>query len=88
MVSVLTQIFLLAAALSADIFAVGFTYGTGGIRLSPAAAFLLTGIPAVILTLSMGLGGAAGSYFPEIAVHGSMAAEAGSTLADWVSRNI
>ena len=67
MVSVLTQIFLLAAALSADIFAVGFTYGAGGIRLSPAAAFLLTGIPAVILTLSMGLGGAAGSYFPEIA---------------------
>ena len=66
MVSVLTQIFLLAAALSADIFAVGFTYGAGGIRLSPAAAFLLTGIPAVILTLSMGLGGAAGSYFPEI----------------------
>lgn len=67
MVSVLTQIFLLAAALSADIFAVGFTYGAGGIRLSPAAAFLLTGIPAVILTLSMGLGGAAGSYFPGIA---------------------
>ena len=67
MVSVLTQIFLLAAALSADIFAVGFTYGAGGIRLSPAAAFLLTGIPAVILTLSMGLGGAAESYFPEIA---------------------
>ena len=61
MVSVLTQIFLLAAALSADIFAVGFTYGAGGIRLSPAAAFLLTGIPAVILTLSMGLGGAADS---------------------------
>ena len=66
MVSVLTQIFLLAAALSADIFAVGFTYGAGGIRLSPAAAFLLTGIPAVILTLSMGLGGPSGSYFPGI----------------------
>ena len=66
MFSVLAQIFLLAAALSADIFAAGFTYGAGGIRLSSAAALLLTTLPAVVLTLSMGLGGAAGSYFPEI----------------------
>ena len=66
MFSVLAQLFLLAAALSADIFAAGFTYGAGGIRLSPGAALLLTGVPAVVLTLSMGLGGAAGSYFPEI----------------------
>ncbi len=66
MFSVLVQLFLLAAALSADIFAAGFTYGAGGIRLSSAAALLLTTLPAVVLTLSMGLGGAAGSYFPEI----------------------
>lgn len=66
MFSVLAQLFLLAAALAADIFAAGFTYGAGGIRLSPGAALLLTCIPAVILTLSMGLGGAAGSYFSEI----------------------
>ena len=64
MFSVLAQIFILAAALSADIFAAGFTYGAGGIRLSSAAALLLTTLAAVVLTLSMGLGGAAESYFP------------------------
>ena len=65
MFSVLVQLFLLTAALSVDIFAVGFTYGAGRIRLSSAARFCMTGLPALVLTLSMGLGGAVENYFPE-----------------------